>query len=59
MNKEIFQRLLDRLEEIGNLPLRKLRIYADDDSRPLSWSRGKCLAEIIEDEFENRFNFED
>lgn len=52
--RNTFQEMLQRIEELGNFPLPTLRIFADDDTRPLSRSRGKCIAEIIDMEFRDK-----
>jgi len=47
-----FQNMLGRIERLCDAPytIRQLRIIADADG---PWSRGKCIAEIIEaEEFE-------
>lgn len=49
-----FQEMLQRITELGNSPLPTLRIFADDDTRPGSWLRGKCIAEIIDMEFRDK-----
>lgn len=44
--------MMDQLERLGDLPIDVLRKYADDDTG--KWTRGKCLAEILDAEFSDR-----
>lgn len=44
--------MVDRIEEIGNYTLTMLRrIASEEPGDAKNWSRGKCIAEIIDQEF--------
>lgn len=56
-----FRDLVDRIEVLGNTKLPELRKMAEDQNeflsvRQLQWDRGKCIAQIIEDEFDIFFS---
>lgn len=54
MTSDRFCHLLDRLEEIGNYSLPSLRAIAGEEPGDAKhWSRGKCIAEIIDQEFQD------
>lgn len=53
MTNDKFCEMLDRIETLGNLHLPSLRAIADVEQGSRLWSRGKCIAEIICNEFED------